>query len=183
MKIKALLVAGVCCGIFPECAFAQSSENLVRNGDFNESAKDWEIGYREPELGSITFEIENGPEGAGFVRLAPLNSAAPRYLVLQQKFANPPVAGQYRLRAWIRISEDYAAKMPRVSFGWRNPGDEGETGSASLQLDQAAAPGEWILCEEEMEIPEGAEGTYVFIFTYGSMGHADFGGISLERLP
>lgn len=183
MKFKSLLVAGMICGICPNVSHAQTSENLIRNGDFNELAKDWEIGYREPELGTITFEVEHGPEGSGFVRLAPLNSAAPRYLVLQQKFSNPLVAGRYQLKAWFRISEDYAARMPRMSFGWRNPGEEGESGSASLQLDQNASPGEWILCESEVDVPEGSEGTYLFLFAYGSMGYADIGAISMERLP
>lgn len=169
-------------------SFASAQENLIRDGNFDGEGPFkaahavWEIAYREPDLGIVTFETDEAPEGAGFLRLAPLNSAPPKYLAVQHKLDPPPLAGRYKLKAWMRISSEYAARMPIVSVGWQNPGASGETGSAHISLDQGAQPDEWTLCETEFEIPKNAEGTYVFLFTYGSMGHADFDGIALERI-
>lgn len=161
---------------------AGDGENLVANGNFDVSETSWEVAYREPELGAITVESDEAPAGAGFVRLTPLNSSSSRALAFQNKL-NQVGPGRYKLKGWIRVSDDYAARMPVVSVGWRNADSEGESGAASLTLDEMAAPGEWIFCEKEVEIPDGAEGTYVFLFAYGSVGHADFDGIALEPLP
>lgn len=181
MKLTTLLTTGMIFGI--SAALADSDDLFIKNGNFNEAGKNWELSYREPELGTATFETDDAPAGAGFARLAPLNSASQHYLSLQQKLDAPPPVGKYKLKAWLRISDDYAARMPRVSIGWRLAGDDGESGSASVTLDQNATPGEWILCEEDVEIPENVESAYIFLFTHGSMGHADFDGISLEPLP
>lgn len=181
MKLSKLLVTAVLIGGLYN-AFADSENNLIPNGNFSESGKIWELSYREPELGTLTYELDDTPAGAGFVRLAPLNSAAPRFFSLQQKLAEPPPAGRYKLKAWMRISDDYAAAMPRVSIGWQLAGQSGEAGSASVTLDQGVSPGEWVLSESDLELPDGITSTYVFLFTYGSMGHVDFDGISLEPL-
>ena len=52
-----------------------------------------------------------------------------------------------------------------------------------VSLDKSASPGEWVLCESEVEIPDAIGSVYVFLFAYGSVGVADFDGASLESLP
>ncbi len=184
-NLQTLFAVGLIGGLSLTTSLAE--DNFVRDGKFENAGlftsadSAWELSYRNPELGTATYEDGEAPEGAGFLRLAPLNSAPPQYLAVQQKLDPAPAAGHYKLKAWIRINDEYAAKMPLVSVGWRVPGESGEAGSASVSLSQDAQPGQWTLCESEFEIPENAEGTYVFLFTYGSMGHADFDGVSLER--
>ena len=161
---------------------AASAENVIRNGDFNEGGAGWEVGYREPEIGTVTFETDKAPAGDGFARLAPTNSVTPRFLVLQQKINEPPAAGKYVLKVWMRVNDEYAGKRPVMQVGWRRSADDSYE-SIMVSLDKSAATGEWMLCESEVEIPDAIGSVYVFLFAYGSMGVADFDGASLESLP
>ena len=183
MKKNRWLIIGIASGLLGLACSSHAQENYIPNGDFSLGGKNWDVAYRDPEIGTVTFEKGSAPDGAGYVRLAPLNSAAPRHLALQQRITKFPLPGRYKLKTWMRISEDYAAKMPVMQLSWRVSGEQGATTSESLALPDTAKPGEWGLCEKEIDIPDGLASMFAVLFTYGSMGSADFDGVTLEPLP
>jgi len=179
--IKYAVILGMC-GLVVGLTGLRAQDDLIRNGNFDLDHKFWEVGYPKEDTGIAIHELDDAPAGAGFVRLAPTNSAAPHHLVLQQKVMNTVSSGKYRLSGWMRISDDYAAKMPIVQIGWRLSDSANTWGSAVIQPDDSVSPGEWVRCENEVEIPSGVSSLYIFLFAYGSMGHVDFDGIQLEPI-
>ena len=156
-------------------------DSIVRNGDFEEPGKHWEIVH--PDGGKFSYEEKGGAVGPVFLRMTPTDSRYPDLFAMQQYVKTvSQEGGKYRFRARVRISEDYGGRMPRLEANFKNPKTE-KVEFIHLNVPKDAEADKWITVETDFEKPPEVAAMYIHLFVFGSMGHADFDGVEMVAAP
>lgn len=160
-------------------AIADESENVIRNGDFENLEENWEV--PNPDTGTITYEKTGGEVGPSFARMGPTNSASPKLFYLQQ-YADNTKPGEYVAKVRFRLGEEYAAKMPTFYVNVMKP-EGGPPEVYRLTLPNSAEIGKWVVLENDVNVPAGTKRIYFQVTVLGAMGHVDVDGVELSPKP
>lgn len=174
------------------------SENLLTNGDFENGSRGWSL-YDPVKSSSAACEFQvvaDGVHGGGGA--LELSSAGPsRYAVLQYlKSANFAAGQKYRVSAWVRAGDDFAASsntpgfLLRVSMfgpGFSNSGMyflgfNGMGGESPSVLAGQEVPRTWTRIEGVCEMAENVEKVNVCLLVDSGVGHIFVDDVSVERV-
>ncbi|MBI4024698.1 MAG: carbohydrate binding domain-containing protein [Verrucomicrobia bacterium] len=157
-----------------------ADDSLVRNGDFENGDSNWEAVHKDK--GTFSIEENGGIDGTQFLRLKPSDSAYPALYAMQQLIKPPIEGGKYKFRARVRLSEDYASRMPMVEVNFKPPRSD-KVQFIHVEPPKDAEPGKWTTLEADIDLPEDVPHLYVHLFVFGAMGHVDFDGVEMVAAP
>ncbi|AHF90703.1 carbohydrate-binding protein [Opitutaceae bacterium TAV5] len=179
---------------------AQSTQNLIANGDFEQGKQNWNLfAPGDAKAAGAIFELADSGAHTGQIAAKISSTQFARYGIGTRGVRVAP-GERYRFSLWIKAAPDAQAKIGTSGFLARltlqdgntaTPDDcfyllaDGSTVRAALPPPQTgkpvSLPQEWTKLETTLQIPEGANFLILNLFAWQASGSILIDDVILER--